>query len=100
MIMANRPWIVAPRGRLLHLLRRTRYTLSGELDTPACKNLGFTVGFHIGGADIADRAIKEFRLKGWCDACFRARAEMERKSTIQGGTTPQVLQAAVTASPT
>ena len=97
--MAGRPWIVAPRGRLLHLLRRRREALSGELDTPACNSLGFTVGFHVGGAEVAEQAIEEFRLKGWCDACVKTRADMERTSTIEGGTTPKLLKAAEAASP-
>ena len=64
-------WIVAPRGRLLHLLRPAGKALSGRRDTPLCKHLAFLVGFDTGRRAEAARAFRDHQLKGWCGGCLK-----------------------------
>ena len=46
-LASGKACIVAPRGRLLHLLRPASRALSGRIYTPLCKSLAFMVGLAV-----------------------------------------------------
>ena len=56
----------------MHLLRPASKALSGEHDTPWCKNLAFIVGFELGKARHIERAHHAHAIKGWCPRCLEA----------------------------